>query len=143
MSKELMDYFNKQPRLGTLSTANNAGKVDVAYFGSAQMTDENTVIVGLGHNRTFANLRENPYAVFMIMQPGEEPPSWKGVRVYLKMTEFQESGRKLDNIRAQIAKKVGEMTANKLIHAYVQFQVEEIRPFADFGQSWRKSIGAE
>lgn len=138
-----MDYFNKQPRLGTLSTANNAGKVDVAYFGSAQMTDENTVIVGLGHNRTFANLRENPYAVFMIMQPGEEPPSWKGVRVYLKMTEFQESGRKLDNIRAQIAKKVGEMTANKLIHAYVQFQVEEIRPFADFGQSWRKSIGAE
>ena len=143
MSKELMEYFNKQPRLGTLSTANNAGKVDVAYFGSAQMTDENTVIVGLGHNRTFANLRENPYAVFMIMQPGEEPPSWKGVRVYLKMTEFQESGRKLDNIRAQIAKKVGEMTANKLIHAYVQFQVEEIRPFADFGQSWRKSIGAE
>lgn len=143
MSKELMEYFNKQPRLGTLSTANKAGKVDVAYFGSAQMTDENTVIVGLGHNRTFANLRENPYAVFMIMQPGEEPPSWKGVRVYLKMTEFQESGRKLDNIRAQIAKKVGEMTANKLIHAYVQFQIEEIRPFADFGQSWRKSIGAE
>ena len=143
MSKELMEYFNKQPRLGTLSTANNAGKVDVAYFGSAQMTDENTVIVGLGHNRTFSNLRENPYAVFMIMQPGEEPPSWKGVRVYLKMTEFQESGRKLDNIRAQIAKKVGEMTANKLIHAYVQFQIEEIRPFADFGQSWRKSIGAE
>jgi hypothetical protein len=143
MSKELMEYFNKQPRLGTLSTANNEGKVDVAYFGSAQMTDEDTVIVGLGHNRTFANLRENPHAVFMIMQPGEEPPSWKGVRVYLKMTEFQESGRKLDTIRARIAKKVGEMTANKLIHAYVQFQIEEIRPFADFGQSWRKSIGTE
>lgn len=143
MSKELMEYFNKKPRLGTLSTANKEGKVDVAYFGSAQMTDENTVIVGLGHNRTFANLRENPHAVFMIMQPGDEPASWKGVRVYLKMTEFQESGRKLDNIRAQIAKKVGEMTAKKMIHAYVQFKIEEIRPFADFGQSWRKSIGSE
>ena len=143
MSKELMEYFNKKPRLGTLSTANKEGKVDVAYFGSAQMTDENTVIVGLGHNRTFANLRENPHAVFMIMQPGDEPASWKGVRVYLKRTEFQESGRKLDNIRAQIAKKVGEMTAKKMIHAYVQFKIEEIRPFADFGQSWRKSIGSE
>lgn len=143
MSKELMEYFNKQPRLGTLSTANKQGKVDVAYFGSAQMTDEKTVIVGLGHNRTFTNLRENPHAVFMIMQPGEEPSSWKGVRVYLKMTEFQEAGRKLDEIRAQVSKKVGEMTAKKLIHAYVQFQIDEIRPFADFGQSWHKSIGAE
>ena len=95
MSKELMEYFNKQPRLGTLSTANKEGRVDVAYFGSARMTDEKTVVVGLGHNRTFANLRENPYAVFMIMQPGEEPTSWKGVRLYLKMTECQESGRKL------------------------------------------------
>ena len=143
MSKELMEYFNAQPRLGTLSTANKEGKVDVAYFGSAQMTDENTVVVGLGHNRTFANLRENPHAVFMIMQPGKEATSWKGVRVYLKMTEFHESGRKLDEIRAQVAKKVGEMTAKKMIHAYVQFQIGEIRPFADFGQTWRKSIGAE
>ena len=143
MSEELMEYFNKQPRLGTLSTANKEGKVDVAYFGSAQMTDENTVVVGLGHNRTFTNLRENPHAVFMIMQPGEDASSWKGVRVYLKMTEFQESGRKLDVIRARVAKKVGEMTAKKMIHAYVQFQIEEIRPFADFGQTWRKSIGAD
>jgi len=143
MSKELMEYFNTQPRLGTLSTASKEGKVDVAYFGSAQMTDEKTVVVGLGHNRSFANLRENPYAVFMIMQPGEDPTSWKGVRVYLKMTEFRDSGRKLDELRARIAKKVGERTARKLINAYVQFQIDEIRPFADFGQTWRKSIGAE
>ena len=143
MSKELMEYFNTQPRLGTLSTASKEGKVDVAYFGSAQMTDEKTVVVGLGHNRSFANLRENPHAVFMIMQPGEDPTSWKGVRVYLTMTEFKESGRRLDEIRAQIAKKVGEMTAKKMIHAYVQFQIDEIRPFADFGQTWRKSIGVE
>ena len=86
MSKELMEYFNTQPRLGTLSTSNKEGKVDVAYFGSAQMTDEKTVVVGLGHNRTFTNLRENPYAVFMIMQPGKEATSWKGVRIYLKIT---------------------------------------------------------
>ena len=143
MSKELMEYFNTQPRLGTLSTASKEGKVNVAYFGSAQMTDEKTVVVGLGHNRSFTNLRENPYAVFMIMQPGEDPTSWKGVRIYLKMTEFRDSGRKLDDIRARIATKVGERTARKLINAYVQFQIYDIRPFADFGQTWRKSIGAK
>lgn len=143
MSKELMEYFNTRPRLGTLSTADRKGKVDVAYFGSAQMTDEKTVVVGLGHNRSFANLRENPYAVFMIMQPGEDPASWKGVRVYLEMIQYWDSGRQLDEIRARFAKKMGQRAARKMINACVQFQVYEIRPFADFGQTWRKSIGAE
>jgi hypothetical protein len=142
MSKELMEYFNKQPRLGTLSTAGKNGSVDVAYFGSARMVDEKTVVIGLGHNRTYANLRENPNAVFMIMEPGGEPTSWKGVRVYLKMIDHQESGRKLDEFRAELAKKIGEMTAKKMIHAFVELEIQEIRPFADFGQSWRKSIGA-
>lgn len=142
MSKELMEYFNKQPRLGTLSTASADGEVNVAYFGSAHMPDENTVVIGMGHNRSYANLRENPNAVFMIMEPGESPPSWKGVRVYLRMKDNQETGRKLDGLRAKIAEKVGEMTAKKMIHAYVELEVGEIRPFADFGQTWRESIGA-
>ena len=141
MSKELMAYFNKQPRLGTLSSANKEGQVDVAYFGSAQMVDEKTVIVGMGNNRTLSNLKENPNAVFMIMEPGETPAKWMGVRVYLKMTDCQTSGRKLDEIRAQIAQKVGPEIANKMIHAYVALEIHEIRPFADFGQSWMKSIG--
>ncbi|MFZ0132608.1 MAG: pyridoxamine 5'-phosphate oxidase family protein [Desulfobacterales bacterium] len=141
MSKELMEYFNKQPRLGTLSSAGKDGKVDVAYFGSAHMTDEKTVVIGMGNNRTFSNLKENPNAVFMIMEPGESPAQWKGVRVYLKMTDHQTSGRKLDEVRAQIAQKVGAEIANKMIHAYVALEIEDIRPFADFGQSWMKSIG--
>jgi hypothetical protein len=143
MSAELMSYFNKQPRLGTLSTANKDGKVNVAYIGSTHMVDDKTVIMGLGHNRTLSNLKENPHAVFVVMEPGETPAQWKGVRVYLRMTDCQESGRKLEEIRAEIAKKVGTMTANKMIHAYVAFNITELRPFADFGQSWRKSIGAE
>lgn len=141
MSKELMAYFNKQPRLGTLSSADRNGKVDVAYFGSAQMVDDKTVVVGMGENRTLANLQENPNAVFMIMEPGDTPMQWRGVRVYLRMTDCQTSGTKLDEIRAKIARKVGAEIANKMIHAYVAFEITEIRPFADFGQSWMKSIG--
>jgi len=91
MSTKLMEYFNKQPRIGTLSTADKTGNVDVAYFGSPRMIDEKTVVMGLGKNRTFANLQDNPNAVFMIMEPGKSLPEWKGVRVYLTMTECQTS----------------------------------------------------
>ena len=52
-----MAYFNKQPRLGTLSSANKEGQVDVAYFGSAQMVDEKTVIVGMGTTAPFPILK--------------------------------------------------------------------------------------
>ena len=139
MSTKLMDYFNKQPRLGTLSTSGKDGKVNVAYFGSPRMVDEKTVFMGLGKNRTFMNLQENPHAVFMIMEPGKTISEWKGVRVYLKMKECQTSGEKLDQLKAQIAKVAGEAAA-KIIYAALIFEVIEIRPLADFGQGWEKSI---
>ena len=74
MSEKLIEYFNKQPRLGVISTSSKDGKVDSAVYGSPQMVDEKTVIVALARGRTFANLQENPNAVFMIMEPGEGDP---------------------------------------------------------------------
>ena len=139
MSAKLMEYFNKQPRIGTLSTADNNGKVNVAYFGSPRMVDEKTVFMGLGNNHTFANLQQNPNAVFMILEPGESLPEWKGVRVYLKMTDCETAGEKLESLKATIAEKAGENAA-KMIHAAVSFEVQSIRPLADFGQGWENSI---
>ncbi len=139
MSAKLMEYFNKQPRLGALGTAGKDGKVNIAYFGSPRMIDEKTIFQGMGKNRSFANLQENPNAVYMIMEPGKTVTEWKGVRIYLKMTECQTSGEKLDGIKAEIAKAAGEGAA-KMMHAAVTFEVQEIRPLADFGQGWEKSI---
>ena len=78
MSSKLMAYFNKQPRLGTLSTSSKDGKVNSAYFGSPYMIDEKTIIMGLTRNRTLSYLQENPSAVFMIMEPGQALSEWKG-----------------------------------------------------------------
>jgi hypothetical protein len=139
MSEKLIKYFNKQPRLGTLSTADKSGKVNSAYFGSPRMVDEKSIFMGLGNNRTFANLQENPRAVFMVMEPAESIMDWKGVRIYVQMTDCQTSGEKLDNLKVTIAKKAGEGAA-KMMHAAVTFEIVEIRPLADFGQGWEKSI---
>lgn len=141
MSSRLIDYFNKMPRLGCLSTANREGKVNVAYFGSPRMIDEKTIVMGLGKNRTFAYLQENPYGVFMIMEPGQTPTEWKGVRLYVKMTGCETSGAKYDTFKAAVAQKAGE-TAAKMIYAAATFEIYEIKPLADFGQGWEKSIGS-
>jgi hypothetical protein len=139
MATKLVDFFNKMPRLGTLSTASREGKVDVAYFGSARMLDEKTIFMGCGKNRTFANLQENPNAVFAIMEPGNSPPEWKGVRIYLKMTECQTSGKKLEDLKKMLTEKVSKAAAD-MMHAAITFEVQELRPFADFGQGWEKAI---
>ncbi|MRR17247.1 MAG: pyridoxamine 5'-phosphate oxidase family protein [Deltaproteobacteria bacterium] len=139
MSKSLTEYFNKQPRLGVLSTSNKAGEVDSAYFGSPRMIDDQTVMVALGKNKTLANLQENPHACYMIMEPGKSIFEWKGLRIYMKMTKCETSGDNVDLMKKMISEKAGE-AAGKMIYAAVTFSVSGVRPLADFGQGWEKSI---
>jgi len=75
----------------------------------------------------------------VIMEPGQTPPEWKGVRIYLTMTDCQTSGEKLDSLKALLRAKAGDAAAN-MMHAAITFAVQEVRPFADFGQGWEKSI---
>lgn len=139
MSSNLIDYFNKSPRLGVISTSSANGQVDSAVFGSPQMIDEKTVVAATADNRTFANLRENPYALYTIMETGDSITDWKGIRVYMKLKEHATSGELLDTIRSEAAKFVGEEGA-KMIYASLIFEVYEVRPLVDFGQGWEKSI---
>jgi hypothetical protein len=139
MSTKLMEYFNKMPRLGSLSTAGKDGKIDVAIFGSPKMIDEKRVVMGTRKNRTFANLQENPFAVFMIMEPGKTTSEWKGLRVYLKMTGFKTEGEELESLRAMVAARAGEAAA-KALHAAVTFEVYEVRPVVDTGKNWEECI---
>lgn len=139
MSSKLIEYFNKTPRIGTLSTASRNCQVDTACFGSPRMIDEKTVVMSVRNARTFANLQENPNAVFMIMEPGKTSPEWKGVRVYLKMTGCETSGEKVEATRKVVAQRIGEEAA-KAMHAVITFEIQEIRPLSDIGQGWENSI---
>ncbi len=139
MTSQLMEYFNRQPRIGTISSAGKDGKVDVAVMGSPHMTDEKTVVLGSGANRTLANLRENPYAVYMIMEPGQGIMDWKGVRVYMTLKDLATSGPAFDAYKAQLAMVVGEDAAS-MIKALATFDVTEVRPIVDMGQGWERSV---
>jgi len=139
MPVSLMDYFNKEPRIGVLSTSSKDGKVDSAVFGSPHMIDEKTVLLATAQNRTLANLLENPDAVYLIMEPGNSIMDWKGIRVYLSMKEYMTSGEMLEMIRNQAANFIGEEAA-KMIYAAITFEIYEVRPVVDYGQGWEKSI---
>jgi hypothetical protein len=129
--QEVMELFNRRPRIGALSTANRKGEVNVAVFGSPQMIDENTVVMGIGRNRTFSNLQENPKAVFMVVEPGKTVMDWKGARVYLEVLDLESGGGFFEEIKAGIAQAAGKQAAD-MIHAAVRFNVTEVRPIVEF-----------
>lgn len=123
---EVMELFNKRPRIGTLSTANSKGEVNVAVFGSPQMIDENTIVMGIGKNRSYQNLQENPKAAFIVMEPGKTLMDWKGVRVYLEAVAIESEGGFFQQIRENLEKAVGKAAA-AMIHAAIRFRITEVR----------------
>jgi hypothetical protein len=128
--KELMALFNTYPRIGTLATANKMGEPNVAVFGSPRMIDENTVVMGIGNNRTFRNLERNPKAVFIVMEPGQSVMDWKGARVYLEAVDMETEGAFFDQIKHDIAKVAGQQAAD-MIHAAIRFTIAGVRPLVD------------
>jgi hypothetical protein len=128
--QEVMEFFNKRPRIGTLSTASRNGEVNVAVFGSPQMIDENTVVMGIWRNRSFRNLQENPHAAFIIVEPGKTLMDWKGARVYLDVMDIESGGGFFEEVKDGIAKAAGKAAAD-MIHAAVRFKVTEVRPIVD------------
>jgi hypothetical protein len=128
--KELMELFNKRPRICTLSTANSHDDVNVAVFGSPQMIDENTIVMGIGENRTFKNLRENPKAVFIVVEPGDTIMDWKGARVYVEAATIDREGVFLNQIKEKLLKALGPKGAD-MVSAAVRFTIKEARPILD------------
>jgi hypothetical protein len=96
------------------------------------MIDENTVVMGIGENRSFRNLQRNPKAVFIVMEPGETVRDWKGARVYLEAVDMETEGEFLDQLKQNIIKAAGQQ-AGDMIHAAIRFRITEVRPIVDRG----------
>lgn len=128
--KKVMEMFNREMRVGALSTANRNGDVNTAVFGSPRMIDENTVIMAIGNNRSYQNLQENPKAAFIVVEPGESMATWKGARVYLEVESFERYGEVLDSFREKIRKVAGDQSANA-IQAAIRFKIVDVRPLID------------
>jgi hypothetical protein len=132
VSKEIIEIVNKAGRIGTLGTANKMGQPNVAYFGSPQLSEDGTIVMGLGSNRTLHNLEENPLAVFFCIAESPVTFTTPGYRLYLKVREIQKEGPIIDGVKNAIAEVAGAEAA-KMIAAGVVFEVTEIRPLVAMG----------
>jgi len=131
--KELMELFNNPNRIGTLTTSDGEGNLNAGLFGSPRMVDEDTVVMASGENRSLANMRKHPKAVFLFFEPGSNPMDWKGARVYLEVIKIEEEGALLDHLVEQVRTAAGDQAASG-IKAAVTFRIDGDRPIIDSGQ---------
>ncbi len=125
--QDFVDAVNQPGRMGVLATADASGLPDVAYFGSPRLDVEGNLTMGLGNNRTLANLEANPQAAFLAVEKSPVVFTTPGWRLYLTVKEIQREGPVLDAVRQAIDAQAGPEAAN-MIQAAVVFSVDEVRP---------------
>ncbi|KFO69009.1 hypothetical protein ER57_00270 [Smithella sp. SCADC] len=132
MSETVKKCLETEGKTSMLATSDKSGKVNVAMFGSLMLVDDSSVLVMLGDNRSFSNLKENPQAACIITLPGKGGMATQGCRLYMKVRTIQEEGEKFKEVKEKIRAKIGG-GADMLMHL-VMFDIVEARPILDLGQ---------
>jgi hypothetical protein len=132
VSETVKKYACEAGKSSVISTANKAGETNIAMFGSPALIDDETVAIMLGENRTYRNLKENPYASYLLTLHGKTGMQTEGCRIYLKVRKIEDGGEDFDAMKAMIKAKVGK--AAEMLKHRVVFDVIEVRPILDFGQ---------
>ncbi len=149
LSQTVKDVLNNKDRINILSTANKKGETDVAVFGSAQLTDKNTVSFVLKNtSRSLANIKETGYASCLILLPeaGGKGLKIKGCRLYLKQQFIERSRNPVylverseekgtgweQSFNVDLEKKEEERSSTKSY--LVIFDITEARPIVDTGK---------
>jgi len=132
VNETVKGFLQAEGRSNVLATTDTAGKVNLAVFGSLALADDETVVVMVGDNRTYANLQANPLASLLVSLHAKTGMQQEGCRVYLKVRSMEDGGKMFDEIKGKVRAKVGD--AAEMLKHLVWFDIEEVRPILDMGQ---------
>jgi hypothetical protein len=84
----MKDYFETKKGFGVLATADKKGMVDAAIYSRPHFITPNTLAFIMADKLSHANLKKNPYAVYIFQEAG---PGYKGLRLYIKKTKEEKN----------------------------------------------------
>lgn len=108
---------------GIIATASAGGVVNTAVYSYPHIVDEATVAWGMTEGRTYRNVRENPQASYLYINPGQ---GFSGARLNLKLKKIEDSGAMLEEIKSHTSEVVGP-GAGQAVKYVAYFTVVEMR----------------
>ncbi|OEU62688.1 MAG: hypothetical protein BA870_02545 [Desulfuromonadales bacterium C00003094] len=132
--QKVSELINSPGRITTLTTIAADGSPNTAIIGSAFMTDDSQVLIGLADNRTLQNLTANPKAVLLACRPGKTVLDWQGGRLYLELESMETEGDRFDEMVDRIRATAGRMAARSIRRLAI-CRISEMRPLVDLAGS--------
>jgi hypothetical protein len=126
----LSEYFDKRTGHGFLATAGSDGKVDIAVYARPHFMDEETVAFIMADRLTHKNLRSNPHAAYLFMEPGKK---FVGKRLYLKKVKEEKDSPLIDALRRRKIPPAHEAEEYKTRYL-VYFHIDKVLPLLGDGE---------
>ena len=115
-------YFAETSGKGFLSTANDRGEVNTAFYSRPIIGPDGSFIFGMADRLTHANLQENPHAIYAYNEAG-----YSGMRFYLIKEREETEGDILEQIKEATNHYV-HPGAGSLVKFAVRFKVTKTLP---------------
>lgn len=125
----LEDYFETATGVGVLSTADDRGKVNAAIYGRPHVMDKNTLALIASDRLTRANLKKNPFAIYLFKEEG----SYKGYRLYLTKTKEEKNSPCIGQLRRKKHDKPRSSSQNESKYL-IYFRVDKVLPLIGDGK---------
>lgn len=111
-----------------IGTADEEGKVDIAFCGSATIIDEKHIVIAwLLLSRTTENLESNKHATIIGSRISEEDPMATEVaRIYCTLAKEEDEGPVFEMMKGALEKEAGKTVANMMRKVYL-LKIEEVR----------------
>jgi hypothetical protein len=95
------EYFDRRTAISMLATVDATGKPDVCVLIAPRMTDDGQVAGGEEKDvsgNAFRNLRQNPHATILVLDPVMDPRARDGVRVRVEFLGAEADGKELHHL---------------------------------------------
>jgi Pyridoxamine 5'-phosphate oxidase len=126
-----IDQLLSEPRrVSVLATSDPEGLPNLAVIACARPQPDGDWVIGLGDNRTLANLRATGRAALLLCLPGESLPLWQGARIYLEAVDFATAGPLFETVVAAVTAEAGHR-AGRTIRCAVRCKVTDRRPLVE------------
>ncbi len=125
---DLRAYFEKGKGVGSLSTADSEGNVDVAIYGKPHFMEGDTIAFIMADRLTHHNLQSNNHAAYLFKEDG---PGYKGVRLFLTKIREEQDSDLLYSIRSKRYPSQKEEGNPRFL---VFFKVEKVLPLIGAGE---------
>jgi hypothetical protein len=122
---KLSEYFENRKGVGVLATADGFGRVNAAIYARPYFLDpddETAITLIMSDRKSHDNLRENPNALYMFIEEGEE---YEGKRLSLTKIGEETDREKILSIRRR--KSLAEKDEDRT-RFLVHFRIDGVRP---------------